>query len=191
MIQIHIIRSAREAANPLCSTPFVLQAFPGSRVSEMEDGPWSDFAALRGEEVDVNRWAFFCRAMECLDMAAPREKYRLAQVDGTRRLEVPATFHLDGVVVSDAGSWDDWSPMLRANRWLASMRSYQFRSGDLREPVRFRGRRISLIYSMAMLVALLEHQPDIIDRAVEPYVQFRATAGAPSLGTFPGKWVSL
>jgi hypothetical protein len=191
MIKIHIIRSAAEAANPLCSAPFVVQAFPGAGISEMADGPWKGLSELRGEAVDVNRWAFFCRAMECLDMAAPREKYRLAQVDGKRRLEVPAAFHLDGVVVSDAGSWEDWSPMLRANRWLADMRSYQLRSGDLREPIRFRGRRISLIYSMAMLVALLEHRPDIVDQAVEPYVRFRAESGAPSFGAFPGGWVSI
>lgn len=185
MIKVHVIRTTTEASNPLCSAPFVVQAFQGARLSD--GGPWTDLADLRQEQVDVNNWAFFCRGMENMDLRAKRSDYRLVQVDGKRRLEVPSSFDLEGMLISDASSWADWTLLLKANRWIADMRTYQLRSGSLHEPTR-RGPRLSVLYTVAIAVALIEHQPEsVIDQELSPYLQSRVSS--PLSAAHLGKWV--
>jgi hypothetical protein len=185
-IKICILRTPKEASNPLCSAPFVVSGFQDALLLDREY--WTSLPKRR----DMNRWAFICRGMEGFDPEATRESYRLVELatGSLQCKEAVLPLDLEGIIIPDTESWSDWEELSRNNPWLLRMRKYQLRSGDISRPTK-RGPRLSVLYAIATVTLLLDQQPigSNLDQLLESYVQFRISKNAPSLGLSPAGWV--
>jgi len=178
--KIVILQNSREAANPLCSVPFIVSEVEG--VTVVPGRVWPSFEAAIGQGETQSRWGSVSRTVgrlptgvldvNTLQIAQTFAPY-CATYPGREVLLDLAQTSLDGLIVVD-GSWSQLQDFIRLNRWIEDIRVLRVQAASTG---RVSKQRLSAVGAVAVFLGVLDKRPEYMEQLLGPYRAFLQQQG--------------